>query len=146
MKLVWIDWSDILDLYYEFSCFQDSWTEKFSIQAFINIGCRITKFVLIKTGSSFPWNKRIQKFRFWWCDHMDLSSRKQFNLILLHWYVQTPTYVPFSRLNCRTNLHQILHTNSGKVLNTSLIPLTQPLDHGTPNSQTQMGHRRENFM
>jgi len=37
------------------------------------------------------------------------------------------SYVPFSRPNCRTNLHQILHsppTNSGKVLITSMTAPT----------------------
>jgi len=48
-----------------------------------------------------------------------------------------PTYVPFSRPNRRTNLHQILHrppTNSGKVLNASMTPQTQPLDPGVPQT------------
>jgi len=87
-----------------------------------------------------------------------------------------PFYVPMSPFFARTagpistKFCTDLPANSGKVLNTSMTPPTQPLHPqspqpmnprvpnpwtpgyptpgppGTPNSKTQMGHARENFV
>jgi len=56
------------------------------------------------------------------------------------------TCVPLSLANCRTNLRQIctdLHTNSGKVLKTSLTPPTQPPDPGVPQTPKPKQNTRE---
>jgi len=45
-----------------------------------------------------------------------------------------PKYVPLSHFHKQTARPIDLHTNSGKVLNTSMTPPTQPLDLGVPQT------------
>jgi len=69
---------------------------------------------------------------------MEVCKGRKYSVSYICIKVTFCTYVPFSRPNRWTNIHQILHTdlpiNSGKVLNTSMTPQTLPLDSGV--SQT----------
>jgi len=81
-----------------------------------------------------------------------------FLLLCIYIYKRGPLYlciylctiVPLSQANRQTNLPKFctdLHTNSGKVLNTSMTPPTKPLwPQSTSNSNTWADHWRKNFV
>jgi len=82
--------------------------------------------------------------RLWLKFRLGKKKSIKIEICLIYIKVTVCAFVPFSRPNHWTNLHQILHrppscvknlpTNSGKVLNTSMTPPTWPLDHGLPQT------------
>jgi len=95
-----------------------------------------------------------------WCRRGTLFANvkrlDQWTLRISSLYIKVPvctylcTYVPFSRPNRQTNLHQILHRPPHQLREGSKhkqdCTNPAPGPQGTPNSKTQMGHGRENFV